>query len=561
MANFDKIPTEWEIPLNEDVSLLNPVYIDAFNKITAFSSVTVNETDCSNTYEFSYTNDAVNWTDWVAFSSSNISALVADSDLAYWFKIRVATIKITGSDPSVDLLRIVATQNTALNHDQPELAIFANIFDYIQYSDPHFALWCGNIKDKLIKDGIVPNFIERTEEYEEFWEAVSCFFALYYSFFNNEFVQLYDHEDNLREYLRQRGMFFCGDEDLTTLQGLANNFYKEIAKRGTVGVDDEVKRLLCSAATDWFMKIFIDPEDTGWNVSFTSPCYGGTQNIRNANMLGYLGPDINEVTDLSTLDGGSTVFSIVSTTDKHGETINALEIDMLADAVNTLSGIQILNSDPDWDTRKLTVDWNQTYVLEFTCIVPSGEGIPQLECAMTVTDENDNNKLLKTWFIIGATSQNEFDTNVPTGNDAIYVDETHYTFRMFVFGKNLSPLINSGDGAAADHYTDGMNLRFDSTGDEIKYVYPSILFKKTAGGAATSTKILVYNVRFSPAWFGQSESPNDEEFDYAPGGHFTSSSLIYNFWKNNGVKTEVELKRIVERYLYPAGTGFLTEFI
>jgi len=228
--------------VNEELTFQVP----PLTKITAFLGYSEVITGGTFTRQFRYTNDGVVWTDFD--DVANISSIVADSDLPYLFELKY---QLTAGTPpqTVEEFYVDATQNLSLDHSFPEFQ-FANVFDELDYSNPDFVFWCANVRDKLEKEGIIPNYIQRTEDYTAFWESVACFFALMYAHTQEEFVKLYTNKDNLREYMTQRGLFFCGDELLGDLQVLANEFYKEVAKRGTIEVDDEIKRILCFLLQD-----------------------------------------------------------------------------------------------------------------------------------------------------------------------------------------------------------------------------------------------------------------------------------------------------------------------
>lgn len=101
---------------------------------------------------------------------------------------------------------------------------------------------CSNLLEKLYQKGIIPEYILRgsgsTEDadYISFWSAISCYFSMFVTYIL-KYEALFMQRDLLLEYLLQKGVFVCEDEQvLKDLQHISENFYDEIRKRGTVNV-------------------------------------------------------------------------------------------------------------------------------------------------------------------------------------------------------------------------------------------------------------------------------------------------------------------------------------
>ncbi len=80
-------------------------------------------------------------------------------------------------------------------------------------NDADYLAWATNVKNKLIEQGIIPNYIVRTdndgevnEDYNAFWMAVTKFFA-YYAQLANELKDFSDIKHLLIEYLKQKNLW------------------------------------------------------------------------------------------------------------------------------------------------------------------------------------------------------------------------------------------------------------------------------------------------------------------------------------------------------------------
>jgi len=527
--------------------------IPPISKITAFAGFSEVITGGTFTREFRFTNDGVIFTEFD--DVANIGAITPNSDLPFLFELKYKLI--AGAVPQTVLeFFIDATQDIGLDHSFDEF-LFPNVFDELENSNFDFVSWCANVRDKFEKSGIIPEFVQRTEDYTAFWESVTCFFALMYALTQEEFANLFTNRDNLREYMTQRGMFFCGEELLIELQTLANEFYKEIAKRGTSEVDEEIKRILCidNVVVDWLFIIFIDKEDNGWNLGFTSPMHVGFQGVVNANMMKQKGPGLDATSDWELFNPSTlTVFTLENIPDVEGVLTDVLKIDQTAEALAAESGVRLLASFTNWDAEKLTIDSTYSYVVEFWAIVESPDNDPDLRFGVEVTDK-DNNVLSLLTFEAVPSATNEFSTG---GATTVFLQQDTYRhFIGIIYAKDL--VFANDDGILDSNFQGGRNLQFDSGAADAKYLYPFVRWFKTSGGATVNSIVKMWDLRVAPAYAGTGVT-QDQDNHFALGGYFTTTSLLYNFMKNNGPFSEDELNKIMERYLFPAATDVFNNF-
>lgn len=236
---------------------------------------------------FRYSIDGgMTYSQWMPLNNENIASISTNPLSPF-----IAEYKYTrsGADDTGDLKFIdIELYGTFVVVECPEAyknSIFAEVFDC--YDDSVLA-WCNNVTDKLYKYGIVPTYIERgktgkpsdDEDYIVFWRTVSCFFSLMVNFAKmiSDFTKW---KDLLVQYLSDRGMFVSNRDDITLLLLLMTNYYREMSKRGTMGIFDYSEDYI----GEFYRLIMSDPSEVivvrpsflydGWFVDRNSPLYRG----------------------------------------------------------------------------------------------------------------------------------------------------------------------------------------------------------------------------------------------------------------------------------------------
>jgi len=214
-----------------------------------------------------------------------------------------------GSDSSGDIIvNSIEIGDESIDLDYANLtsienSIFNRFFGASSYTSAESSLSL-NIVEKLWHEGIVPVYHERTRDFFDFWRSVVYFFVLLVGYSRNIGNYGTDRE-LLVEYLTQRGLFLCGAETLEELIYLKENFYKEIAKRGTFAIRDEkcdvdgevngeLLRMICfDRQTDEFLFEFSEPDKFGWVINRWSPMYKGTD--RRTQLNKYYDYNVNSI--------------------------------------------------------------------------------------------------------------------------------------------------------------------------------------------------------------------------------------------------------------------------
>lgn len=117
------------------------------------------------------------------------------------------------------------------------------VFEDVAWTDEFFNMVWLNLMNKTYKQGIVPKFMIRSAEaeydddhYIVLWKSLSYYFALFIALVDNKVTHLIDNEALLAEYLRQRSLLLCGDEDISVFQDIAAKSYDEVRRRATIGI-------------------------------------------------------------------------------------------------------------------------------------------------------------------------------------------------------------------------------------------------------------------------------------------------------------------------------------
>ena len=269
--------------------------------LTAFSEslAGVTGTEFFLSKVFRYTQDGINWKDWQDLTTPNITALSFDSKDSLIFEL---AYKKNTPEPTLDIVGIDFTgadSPTGYVEEYFRNSIFAN---YFSSSDLEVLRWYINVLQKVYKRGILPNYIDRLDDFESdedfiiFWKSIAKFFS-YFVIYARKYQKFYEIESLLEEYLEQRGLKTSIYNDLAELQYLMKNYYHQIFNRGTIHivddtsidntieVDGELLRLIYYKYTDEFLFNLHKPEHFGWNLGNSSPLWRGLQQNQNLHKI------------------------------------------------------------------------------------------------------------------------------------------------------------------------------------------------------------------------------------------------------------------------------------
>lgn len=314
--------------------------------LTDFIDTTLGETlDNFFTREFRYSIDGVNYTDWIELTISNIESIEIDSRDTLFIEYRYTH----DGDPSVS--GSLAFVDATLYGDFTSLScgdayVNSMLKEFVGDCNNICSLgWAINVLEKLYKEGLLAKFMERDRssntaedrDFIDYWRTITHYFALYVCLARS-FKSYGTEEALLREFLRQRGLFFCSSTSLEDLLYLKSSFYDEYRQRGTIqivrkknsvqGVDEsldlslsgslstslsesellkevngELLRLICyQADCDEFIFNLRRPEEAGWTLGQSSPLYLGTLAMNGANKAYETSSDIGPLSQYPLLN-------------------------------------------------------------------------------------------------------------------------------------------------------------------------------------------------------------------------------------------------------------------
>jgi len=150
--------------------------------------------------------------------------------------------------------------------------------NWVDPEAPQLAIWAENVLSKLMDEGIVPKYIERTEDYESLYRTICNIFSILVEG-GRQFNNLSNQQALLKEYLIQRNLYFGSKEvDLITLNSLKENFKSLIEKRGTEQIftqEGELSRVIDREITDEFIYNILTNYNSGWILDVSSPDFNG----------------------------------------------------------------------------------------------------------------------------------------------------------------------------------------------------------------------------------------------------------------------------------------------
>lgn len=242
---------------------------------------------------FQYTIDGIHWSDWEELSNTNLSNI--NTKFNHIFNIRYKYIR-QGSNPSI--LLYFYSISIDINYIELNIPDFyqSTVFSkYFSYLNKEAIEWSVNVLNKIYNKGVVPQFIERgdnfnwgDEDYINFWWSIIYINGLKISY-GKIFSDILSYPDLVRKFLLQKDLIISTNDDLSNYYYLLSYYYDEIMKRGTASVTDKNRTLpsdfsnivikgellrLCSQPS-YIESIFgvINSNETGWVVDYTYPGY------------------------------------------------------------------------------------------------------------------------------------------------------------------------------------------------------------------------------------------------------------------------------------------------
>lgn len=499
--------------------VLDPVQ-DATD-IDNFSDVTTEAGNKIFTKEFRYSNDYhFTWSAWTELTQVNLQAVSLDPLKLLYIEIRYTR---AGTDASGILEWSYFDMQVNVDPDQVKTlypVIFENsnqIFGDIFVNDVDWQTYCLNLTKKVLGRNSLAQFVERTDENYYFVKTFCCYLSLYY-IHAKQFENLYSNEKLLRDYLTQKGVFVCGNETLTELQAITNNYYSKIRKRGTPDVVDELKRVLCYDECDEYIFYLINNNNSGWHVDRNSPNFATLDETWEINKFPDKAGTIENKDNYLYRNYGGV--SLVSDINPESEAINVLN--MAASGLET--GIKydisfdsdnpfLLKVDPG-------LDYEISFIIKQSAVIDLEFGIDAWDCNGNQVDCID---------IVTGGVLNEFINQ----SFNLYPTSEYVKVSAVLFNKN-EPLRSLTNGTLSIGI--GKHLKMPS---DIVYIYPKIVFKGT------------FDVRI----YGIRAALHEHVFPLA--SFVGLARYVLAYLKNNSLsKSENEVIAIIDKYLVPFSSHF-----
>ena len=471
---------------------------------------------------FRYSIDGVLFSDWQALIPSAITNLTFSTKDVILIELQYEKRGSNSQalpDPSIYIETTAASIPTQSFFDN---TIFKQ---YFEYTDIRVVGWYVNVLDKLYQKGVIPNYIDRMDQFGdpssfiEFWRSIANLFA-YYVVYARVFESFYEDKNLLSEFLEQRGLTTSPSTTIEELNLLTQTYCQQMMARGTGRINNivtsfdrfsgefsdefsdefldefsqkyffqgELLRLIHYNEGDEFIFNLHKPEHFGWNLRKSSPLYRSPYLSDNANKFKDFIPQTLNLYSGATItqDEGHNVLSVVS----------------------TLS------------LEQVTVSESLDY--EFSFLIKLDEGA-RLTVSCAGLDREGNSIFL-------VSQKTGANSNVFL--EEVYLSDNHSKYlivRMFVY--NSQKTTNSND---TTEIKQGNNLR---TVEGISKLNLSV---QIAGGSA-----LIYGVRFLPLI-----TP------YSHGLIQANNWISYWLKNNNNKKTLPSIEAFVKKYLLPINANF-----
>jgi len=469
--------------------------------------------------------DQFTYTDWIELTQSNLQAQTLNSLRIIWMEVKYIR---QGSNSTGILNWNYFELQVNVDIDQVKTLypiIFTNrnhIFGHIEVNDVDWHTYCINLAKKLWAEGISANFIDRTNEFWYFIKTIACYLSLYYRY-AIEYERILDNVVLLRDWLKQRGLYFCGKEDLTELRNMAANYYDKIRKRGTIEANDEIKKVICYNECDEFIFNLINNNHSGWFVDVTSPNYLSLEGVTEINKMPGINESVGELDEYVLVN--SSYIALTTDINPEGDIKTVMNITnelqdcgIYYDKIFDIEDNFIMNVDPElnYEISFMVKQINNLTEIDFGVDVYDCSG-NHIDCIDLVTGGNNNS------FI-------DFATSID-----IYPKNEYVKFRGILFNKDesLRSLADAQLNIGVGNY-----LKMPANA---AFIYPRIIFKP-----GTVKDVNIYNVRVALL---------DHNIPMA--SYISLAKYVLSYIKNNSVSnSDMTVKNIIDKYLIPLKAYF-----
>lgn len=552
MAVVNNILTE----IGDSIIIQANVTITGLASITGFIDDVLNVT--ATRYfkkEFRYSLDAINWTTWEDLSIANVTAIPIDP--TYDFMIEYKYTRDGTDNTGTLVFNNVDLQGTYIKQECGitfENSVFAFFFDCC--CSQEILQWCVSVLEKMYKPGIVSKTLIRDinqnqnnedRDYIDFWRAVACYFGTLVAY-ARKFETFQKNKTLLIEYLKQRGLFVCEDQNVVGLNYLMKNFYDEIRHRGTAQiaikkgvdingtpkpVDGELLRMLCyDSDCDEFILGVSEFDSIGTVINSWSPLWQGVSHQPQMTKIYEPSDDFQDLSNYPLINPGNC--SIIADGSKEVMSISAVPAGQKS-GIGVSDPMNITAVDATFATN---ISAEVTYELSFYVRMPD----PGTPFSVRLYGYDTNNSLRQIRDV-------KVSSLMPVSNDAIVEEvlpltEPYYFVRVLLHPD--SHAYNTDPAITETSIGSGNNLK--STGLVCKII-PEIVLDNTNGGSV-SGELRIWGVKFAPAF-----TP------YSTG--FVGVSNFVQTWmtNNNGTYTENQIGTNMLKYLLPYRSTLQNNFV
>lgn len=235
--------------------------------VSSIDSITIDGTGSYSVYLRISKDNGITWSDWGIFNKS----ITLDPQ-----QFALIEYKIIANSDNVDIKSIDAK----LNYTKPTVPIKwkeISLSRFVSFYEVEVILWTLNVYNKIYKAGIIPNYIDRSEDFACIWINIIHLQALkiYYNICLGEILQ---DRKYAKEYAESKGLYIGSNNSIDEIFKSLKYFYQQISQRGSLDCfkysgeeRGEVLRLLNSNDYDENTVGLMSVNESGWLLDFSSP--------------------------------------------------------------------------------------------------------------------------------------------------------------------------------------------------------------------------------------------------------------------------------------------------
>lgn len=425
--------------------------------------------------EFRYSIDGgLNFTDWITLNILNISNIQITKYNQFVIEYRYTRI---GDTPEVELTFediLVSGTYEELPYPIYNSTYFKQFFEVV---DINVYGWALNVLEKLYQEGILPKYMVRgetsnnileDEDFIVFWNSITHYFAIIV-YMARQLRKISLNPILVEKFLINRGIEI-GNSTIEELLYMFENWISEYSDRGTFqiirkkvedNVNGELLRLIGYINPEEFIFAHIRPDEIGWCIGKSSPCWKGTENILNL-IKGY--EFTKEVEDLS-------LYPLI------GEDYISLSDDKINIYSVPSSNISGLSYDNDQE-KMIIVSPNLDYEISFFIEVTSTSTL----LTFGIEGFDAINSSINIQSVVDGVNRNEFFVR-----KVLNQANKTYFIRGILWNKDRTLDISSYMYPGGVHLKSNSNLRF---------IVPKIYLDNSLGNSSGNMKI--WNIKVRP---------------------------------------------------------------